>query len=408
MKYGLILEGGGAKGSYQIGAVRALNEMDVEFDGVAGTSIGALNGALIVQGDLDRAYDLWYNISPEKVFDIRQDALDKIKKLNFDKKDLSYLWTQIKNIVDNKGLDVSLIEDLIKENVDEKKLRASDKDFGMVTVSLSDMEPVKIYIEEIPEGRLIDYLLASSNLPTFRQEKRNGKYFLDGGFYDNLPVDMLIDRGYENIIAIRTHGLGIVHDIENEEELNIIYIEPDIDLGNTLNFETELARRNLKLGYLDAKKAFNETIKGHEYYIKIEKNPEYFLQLLMNIPEESIQRISNYLGFEEMNPRRALFELILPRLAGYLDLNESHNYLDIMIAILEVIADDIGLEKLKLYEFDEFVKEISQKYEPEEISGLKVPKFVKKSEILSKTIKDRIIDLVIAELFDNIINNKGE
>ncbi len=408
MKYGLVLEGGGAKGSYQIGAMRAMQEMDIEIEGVAGTSIGALNGALIVQDDLDKAYELWYNISPEKIFDIRQDALNKIKKLNFDKKDLSYLWSQIKNIVDNKGLDVSLIEDIIKENVDEKKIRASDKDFGMVTVSLSDMKPVKIYIEEIPEGKLIDYLLASSNLPAFRQEKRNGKYFLDGGFYDNLPVDMLIDKGYENIIAIQTHGLGFVHDIKNEEELNIIYIEPDIDLGNTLNFETKLARRNLQVGYLDAKRVLNKNIKGHKYYINIEKKSEYFLQLLLNIPEKSIQRISNYLGFEEMNPRRALFELILPRLAGYLDLDESNNYLDIMIAILEVIADDIGLEKLKLYEFDAFVKEISQKYEPEEFSGLKVPKFVKKSEILSKTIKDRIIDLVIAELFDNIINNKGE
>src|SRR6056297_1791562 len=254
MKYGLILEGGGAKGSYQIGAVRALKEMDYEFKGVAGTSIGALHGALIVQNDLDKAYDLWYNISPEKIFNIKQEALDKIKKLNFDKKDLTYLWNQVKNIVDNKGLDISLIENIVKENVEEDKIRKADKDFGIVTVSLSDMKPVKIYIEEIPEGRLIDYLLASSNLPTFKQEKRNGKYFLDGGFYDNLPVDMLIDKGYENIIAIRTHGLGIVHDIENEEELNIIYIEPDVDLGNTLNFETKLARRNLKLGYLDAKK----------------------------------------------------------------------------------------------------------------------------------------------------------
>jgi len=79
-----------------------------------------------------------------------------------------------------------------------------------------------------------------------------------------------------------------------------------------------------------------------------------------------------------------------------------------MIAILEVIADDIGIEKLKLYEFDKFVKEISQKYEPQEFNGFNVPKFVKKSEILSKAIKDRIIDLVIAELIDNIINQKGE
>jgi NTE family protein len=408
MKYGLILEGGGAKGSYQIGAVKALQEMDIEFQGVAGTSIGALNGALIVQEDLDKAYDLWYNISPEKIFNIRQEALDKIKKLNFDKNDLSYLWKQVKNIVDNKGLDISLIEDILKENVDEARIREAEKDFGIVTVSLSDMKPVKIYIEEIPEGRLIDYLLASSNLPTFKQEKRNGKYFLDGGFYDNLPVDMLIDKGYEDIIVIRTHGLGITRDIRKKENLNIKYIEPEDDLGNILDFDNELARRNLKLGYLDAKRVFKDEIRGHDYYIKIHRDMDYFLYLLMDIPDESIKRISHFLGFEDMNPRRALFEVILPRLVSFLDLEDKDDYIDIMIAVLEVIAKKVGLDKLKIYDFDEFVKAISKKYEPKKVNDVNVPKFVKKSEILSKTIKDKIIDLVIAELFDNIINRRGE
>jgi len=408
MKYGLILEGGGAKGSYQIGAVKALKEMDIEFQGVAGTSIGALNGALIIQEDLDKAYDLWYNISPEKIFNIRQEALDKIKKLNFDKNDLSYLWKQVKNIVDNKGLDISLIEDILRENVDEEKIRESEKDFGIVTVSLSDMKPVKIYIEEIPEGRLIDYLLASSNLPTFKQEKRNGKYFLDGGFYDNLPVDMLIDKGYEDIIVIRTHGLGITRDIRKKENLNIKYIEPEDDLGNILDFDNELARRNLKLGYLDAKRVFKDEIRGHDYYIKIHRDMDYFLYLLMDIPDQSIKRISNFLGFEDMNPRRALFEVILPRLVAFLDLEEKDDYIDIMIAVLEVIAKKVDLDNLKIYEFDEFVRAISKKYEPKKVNDVNVPKFVKKSEILSKTIKDKIIDLVIAELFDNIINRRGE
>ena len=408
MKYGLILEGGGAKGSYQIGAVKALDEMGIEFKGVAGTSIGALNGALIVQEDLDKAYDLWYNISPEKIFNIKQDALDKIKRLDFDKKDLSYLWTQMKNIVDNKGLDISLIKDIVEENVDEKLIRESDKDFGIVTISISDMKPVKIYIEEIPEGRLIDYLLASSNLPTFKQEKRNGKYFLDGGFYDNLPVDMLIDKGYENIIVIRTQGPGIIRDVRNKKDINIIYIEPEEDLGNMLDFDNSLARRNLKLGYLDAKKIFNENIRGHNYYIKINRDYDYFLNLLMNIPEDSIKRISDFLGFEKMNPKRALFEVIIPRLAGFLDLDSENDYIDIIISVLEVIAKRNSLDRFKVYDFDTFVKEISENYEPAEVTEINVPKFVKKSEILSKTIKDKIIDLVIAELFNNIINRRGE
>ncbi len=408
MNYGLILEGGGAKGSYQIGAVKALKEMGIEFSGVAGTSIGALNGAMIIQEDFDEAYDLWYNISPKKIFDIEQDALDKIKKLSFDKKDLSYLWTQVKSVVDNKGLDVSMIEDIVEKNVDEHRVRSSNKDFGIVTISLSDMKPIKIYIEDIPEGKLNDYLLASSNLPTFKQEKRNGKYFLDGGFYDNMPVDMLVDKGYKDIIVIRTHGLGVTRDIEETKDLNIIYIEPKEDLGNLLDFDNKIARRNLKLGYYDAKKVFQEEIKGHDYYIRIDKEKDYFTKLLLNIPKKSVEKIAEFFGVKKMDPRRALFEIIIPRLAGLLDLDDSCDYSGITLAVLELIAKRAKIDRFKIYDFDNFVKLISKKYQPVEVSEINVPNFIKKSEILSKTIKDNIIDLVIAELFDNIINRNGE
>jgi len=46
-EYGLALEGGGARGAYQIGAWKALKEAGVKINAVAGTSVGALNGALI-------------------------------------------------------------------------------------------------------------------------------------------------------------------------------------------------------------------------------------------------------------------------------------------------------------------------------------------------------------------------
>ena len=47
---GLVLEGGGTKGAYQLGAYKALKELGMEFDGIVGTSIGALNAAFIIQG----------------------------------------------------------------------------------------------------------------------------------------------------------------------------------------------------------------------------------------------------------------------------------------------------------------------------------------------------------------------
>ena len=49
MKKGLVLEGGGAKGAFQCGAIKALYDNGYTFDGVAGTSIGAINAAILAQ-----------------------------------------------------------------------------------------------------------------------------------------------------------------------------------------------------------------------------------------------------------------------------------------------------------------------------------------------------------------------
>ena len=54
--YGLVLGGGGARGSYEIGVWKALKELGIPIIGVAGTSVGALNGAIIVQNEYEKAF----------------------------------------------------------------------------------------------------------------------------------------------------------------------------------------------------------------------------------------------------------------------------------------------------------------------------------------------------------------
>ena len=65
--YGIVLEGGGARGAYQIGAWKALKEAGIEIKGAAGTSVGALNGALICMDDLEKAEKIWENIRYSQV-----------------------------------------------------------------------------------------------------------------------------------------------------------------------------------------------------------------------------------------------------------------------------------------------------------------------------------------------------
>ena len=76
--YAIALEGGGAKGAYEVGVWRALDEVDVRFDAVAGTSVGALNGAMMVMGELEQALRLWENIRFSQVFDADDEQLKKL------------------------------------------------------------------------------------------------------------------------------------------------------------------------------------------------------------------------------------------------------------------------------------------------------------------------------------------
>ena len=74
-EYGLVLEGGGARGAYQIGAWKALKEAGISIKGIAGTSVGALNGALVCMDDLKRAEEIWDNISYSRIMDVDDEQM---------------------------------------------------------------------------------------------------------------------------------------------------------------------------------------------------------------------------------------------------------------------------------------------------------------------------------------------
>ena len=56
---GLVLEGGGVKGAYELGALIALKEHGYTFSAVTGTSIGALNGAVVVSQGIEKLAEYW-------------------------------------------------------------------------------------------------------------------------------------------------------------------------------------------------------------------------------------------------------------------------------------------------------------------------------------------------------------
>ena len=201
-KTAVVLAGGGSRGAYQIGVWRAMKELGISWDIVTGASVGALNGALMVQGDYDVAQSLWENITSKEVM---RDVLDEEKLPSLD--DRTVWRTFIKDALRQGGADISPLEDMIRRLVDEEKLRASPVDFALITVEYPSMKPLELRKGDIPKGMVAEYLLASAAcFPAFKIKEIGDAQYIDGGYYDNLPINLAIDMGAEVVIEIgRAH-----------------------------------------------------------------------------------------------------------------------------------------------------------------------------------------------------------
>ena len=176
-KLALVLGGGGSKGAYQIGAWKALRELGISFDLVVGTSIGALNGALMAQGSYERAVELWESIEYSKIF--AGDRAEEIEKVRTTADLIRYT---IGGVVREGPLDASPLQERIVEYLDEEALRASPVDFGLVTVEFPTLKPVTLTKNDVPAGQMADFLMASAPyFPEFPPKAIDGCAVVSGG-----------------------------------------------------------------------------------------------------------------------------------------------------------------------------------------------------------------------------------
>ena len=347
IRRGFALEGGGARGSYHMGVCKAYIEAGYEFHGVVGTSIGAINAVMLASGEFDKALELWETISIEHLFD--QEFLDALK---LDSNFPSNITTALKKLIVDRGVDHSRIKEFLASYIDETKVRASGIDFGLVTFSLSERKPYEVFLSDIPEGKLIDYILASAKLPIFTPLHVDDNRFIDGGVINSCPINMLIDQGYDEIIAIRTKGFGVFR--RYDKSANVTLIEPNENLdGHFLDFNTDNAKLNIKRGYCDGLRVL-QNLTGNHYYLK-DVDLKVVVQKLFNINEGDLEKLSSFKR-ESYEKKRALFERVIPDIADHLDLCKNFTYEQFVLAILEFVALRKEVERLKVYNFDIFCK----------------------------------------------------
>lgn len=263
MKRALVFSGGGAKGSYQIGVWKALKKLHIKIDIVTGCSIGSINAALFAENKYRIAKKMWLKLTTDDLFT----------------KDDSKVFKDL-------GLKFDRAKDYLDKLIDEDKIRKSRIDYGLITFNYKKRTPKILTKKEIPEGKLVDYILASSTFYPFIEKKKiDDEYYIDGGFYDNMPINLAVDMGADEVIAVDLKNIGIKRKTKNKD-IPITVIEYKLNDTGTLIFTKEKARERIKLGYNDTMKKFNK-LDGNRYTFKYNslnnnynKIKDYYIDLL--------------------------------------------------------------------------------------------------------------------------------
>lgn len=264
-RIGLIFDGGGAKGAYQIGVWKALRELGLDrfVTAVAGTSVGGLNAALFVQDDPDKAFETAYHIWTNEIGTIKPSritmALKKIIEENIDFTSFSQIKTDCFLSVFHRGQSGEYYETDISGQFIEKYVNNE-----MTYYNLRNISPKECHIlfESCSTPKAI--MLATSALPMLcRRVFIDKQASVDGGVPwggDNSPVYPLSQPSSVCDIIITVHLSHIKNCIDKSQYSNVkIYelipnVAPDM-LGffsGTINFDPHYSKYMINVGYNDS------------------------------------------------------------------------------------------------------------------------------------------------------------
>jgi NTE family protein len=205
----LVLQGGGALGAYQVGVVQALHEAGIEPDWVIGTSIGAINGALVAGNEPSRRMqclnDFWDTLrwrSPLTNLPFEPGALNPLSNLTimsqgvpgFFKPNGAALWGPLAPLGAEHAAwyDTAPLAETLRDHVNFDRIGrgATRLTVGAVNVESGQMR----YFDSRDDELGIEHVMASGALPPAFPAVRIGDgLYWDGGIYSNTPIEAVLD-----------------------------------------------------------------------------------------------------------------------------------------------------------------------------------------------------------------------
>ncbi len=281
-KIGLALGGGGARGSYQIGVLKALDEAGIldDIHHISGSSIGAVNTLMVMaKVSYERMIAIWQKVDNSGIYGAGPNRF---------KKDRLGLFS-IKDLYDVLSREISMSE--IRNSKIQGYATAAKihKDSLIDQILIHRMEKEVFHLNDFKDPHKA--VMASSSIPVlFGSTSIDDEYYVDGGAVDNCPIQPLLDQECDIIIAVPIDGWFrsrkyaknkiLLINLETRYLFHMIPLDVLDFKPKVVSDKAEYGYRMGKLmieklktlGYLDE---FNQWRKPEDYtYVRIEKEKE--------------------------------------------------------------------------------------------------------------------------------------
>lgn len=260
----LVFQGGGALGAYQVGVYQALQESGIEPDWVIGTSIGAINAALIAgnapNDRLEKLREFWRRVEHGQIFDgPLANILSPLRTMNavmagipsfFKPNPLAFMGQKIPLGAEHAGYySVDPLRENLSELVDFDRINsgATRLTVGAANVRTSEMH----YFDSRDMPLDLRHILASGALPpAFPAVRIDGELYWDGGIISNTPVEAVFDDNpRSNAIVFAVH-LWNPHGAEPQSIWEVTNRQKDIQYSSRAHSHIKRQRQLHKLRHV--------------------------------------------------------------------------------------------------------------------------------------------------------------
>lgn len=249
-KIGLVLSGGGARGFFHMGIIKALQELNIEVEEIAGTSVGAIVGVI-------------YAANPKIDFEKMANKLDFLE--------IFKILALVKTKDINKNIEEFFKKYVAVENFSDLKIK-----FKFNATDINQREEIIF-----DNGKIFPGIIASISIPgVFKPLKYEEKFLVDGGVSNNIPIT-LIDKPKKILVSDITGPIKKIDEKTLATDVlysSIALMQQKISLEKAKNIKKKIIYLNL-----DDDKTFILDFRKKNY------------QYLIDMGYESVMKIKNEL-----------------------------------------------------------------------------------------------------------------